>query len=102
MKGNLRRIEPRLVTYKELRRILLPYVRGWSWADDAIWDLWTFGAPVPQDRCPGDTPCKQYPKCEHIRRILSIAKFAQWYDEVAQRQAKEISIQEMLRGKLPE
>ena len=97
MKGNLRRIEPRLVTYKELRRILLPYVRGWSWADDAIWDLWTFGAPVPQDRCPGDTPCKQYPKCGHIRRILSIAKFALWWDEVSLRQAKEISVAEVLK-----
>lgn len=80
----------RLVTYAELRARLIPYTRGWPWAEDAIRDLWLTGVPVPQDKCPEGKPCKAYPRCNHIRRVLIPEMFAKWWAEVGDRQAKAI------------
>ena len=87
--NEFRGVPPRLISWPELQVVMTPYMHGWSWANDALWDLWTMGAPVPQDKCPGDAPCRQYPKCNHIRRILLPNYFAKWYEEVRQRMSLE-------------
>jgi hypothetical protein len=81
---------PRLVTYPELFRKLSVYTHGWPWAEDSIRDLWLLGSPVPQDECPGGKPCKSYPICNHIRRVLIPEQFAKWWKEVGDRQAEFI------------
>ena len=91
--------QPKLVTYPELLRKLEPYTRGWPWATDSIRDLWLLGAPMPMDKCPGDTPCKAYPNCNHIRRVLIPEHFAKWWEEVGQRQAELIGAKEVV-GKI--
>lgn len=81
---------PKLVTFPELRQKLLPYTHGWRWAEDSIRDLFLLGVPVPQDECPGGKPCKAYPRCNHIRRVLIPGMFAKWWKDVGDRQAEEI------------
>lgn len=87
--------DPRLITYPELYRELEVYTRGWPWAKDAIRDLWLIGAPMPMDKCPGNTPCKAYPSCNHIRRVLIPEQFAKWWKEVGDRQAEAIGAVEI-------
>jgi hypothetical protein len=87
---------PRAVTYPELKRKLWPYIVGYAWAKDTLWDLWKMGAPVPQDKCPGNVPCKQYPKCMHIRRVLYPTHFEKWWADIAERQGSELVSGEIL------
>jgi len=91
-----RREQPRLVSYPQLVIRLFPLLKGWSWAQDALRDLWLLGAPVPQDHCPGNVPCKAYPRCNHIRRVLLPAQFKKWWDEVRERQSIEIAAKALL------
>lgn len=65
--------QPRLVTFAELQRTLLPICFGWPWAEDAIRDLWLLGAPVPTG-----------PNRPEIR-ILLPGQFAKWLGEVQAR-----------------
>lgn len=88
--------QPRLVTYPELLEKLKVYTRGWSWGEDSIRDLWLLGAPMPMDICPGNTPCKSYPICNHIRRVLIPEHFAEWWREVGDRQAEAIGAKEVV------
>ena len=96
LKTDMRRERPRLVSYPELVAKLMPKLLGWKWAQDALRDLWLLGAPVPQDRCPGNKPCKAYPRCNHIRRVLYPQQFEKWWDEVCQRQSLGIAARTML------
>ena len=66
--------QPRLVTWAELHATLLPLCLGWSWAEDAIRDLWLKGAPVPVRAGMPET------------RILLPRQFMAWFAEVRQRQ----------------
>ncbi len=91
--------QPRMVTYPELYAKLEVYTRGWPWAEDAIRDLWLLGAPMPMDKCPGNTPCKAYPSCNHLRRVLIPEMFAKWWKEVGDRQAEAIGAKEIV-GKI--
>jgi len=70
--ASLEDVLPRIVTLRELRRALLPYCRGWPWAEDAIVDLWKMGAPVPN---PG--PEEQ--------RVLLMSQFKKWWHDVTER-----------------
>jgi len=94
---DIKREKPRLVSYPQLMAKLMPLLGGWKWAEDALRDLWLLGAPVPQDRCPGNVPCKAYPRCNHIRRVLLPTQFKQWWDEVSERQSIEVAAQVMLK-----
>lgn len=87
----VQRMQPRMVSYPELECKLLPYVTGFKWGRDAIRDLWLKGAPAPQDKCPGNKPCKAYPRCNHIRRIILPNYFAAWWAEVGERQEQELA-----------
>jgi hypothetical protein len=64
----------RFVTYKELIEKLLPYISGYSWAIDALHDLWTMGAPNPQN-----------PQ----ERLLLPTQFKKWWDDVCRRMGYE-------------
>lgn len=64
---------PRIVSLEDLRAVLLPLCFGYSWAENAIVDLWLKGAPVPQD------------EGQPERRILIPAYFRQWWGEVQHR-----------------
>jgi hypothetical protein len=72
--ANEPQVQPRLVTWADLYATLLPLCLGWSWAEDAIRDLWLKGAPVPVRAGTPET------------RILLPGQFRQWFAEVRQRQ----------------
>lgn len=83
-------MQPRTVSLKELRATLLPLFAGWSWADDAIVDLWLMGAPDPQASvCPqvaeGSGPPCPLRECPHVKRVLLAGHFKKWWDEVTAR-----------------
>lgn len=91
---------PRVVSIYELREMLLPYMLGVPWAEDALMDLWKMGAPDPS---PGSRPCQGVCEmqkktgvscgkwgCRKVKRVLLPGQFAQWWQQVAQRQGLEI------------
>jgi hypothetical protein len=92
---------PRVVSLKELREKLLPFIGGWAWADDALNDLWLKGAPDPNaSMCPNEPPCPVR-QCPHIKRILLPNYFAQWWKEVCKRQGYALTAtQAVKRAKL--
>ena len=70
--------QPKIVTLKELRRVLLRYTHGWEWAEKAILDLWQMGAPIPQD------------EGQPERRILMPTQFMKWWGEVQERMGYDL------------
>ena len=94
----LQSLQPRMVSYEELYNTLFPYVQGYKWGRDTIYDLWKMGAPVPMDRCPGGKPCKQYPNCEHVRHFLYPSHFEKWWTDVREKISLEISVGEVMSG----
>jgi len=90
--------EIKLVTYPQLYATLAPIVGHYPWGLSTIRDLWLQGAPVPQDRCPGNKPCKAYPRCDHIRRAIGLEQFQKWFAEVHQRAKSEASAQDVFRN----
>jgi len=99
-------IAPRIVSLKELRDKLLPKVGGWSWAEDALVDLWKLGSPDPQhSMCPqvaekSGPPCPMR-ECPHVKRLLMPRQFQQWWSEVQQRQGWEMTAAQALTKKRP-
>ncbi len=90
-------IHPRVVSLKELRDKLMPFIRGWGWADDAINDLWKLGAPDPQaSLCPCKPPCPVR-ECPHVRRVLMPRQFAAWWGEVGARIGSALTAEQALR-----
>jgi hypothetical protein len=83
--------QPRMMTYAELWAKIFPFVRGYKWGADTVWDLWKSGRVVPQDRCPGGKPCPEYPNCKHVRHILLPAQLEKWWGDVAERISVDIS-----------
>lgn len=76
--------QPRLVTFAELQRALLPHCADWPWAVDAIRDLWLLGAPIPTG-----------PRTPEIR-ILLPGQFAKWWSEVQARMSLPQTAAEIL------
>lgn len=79
MENNPNRWQPRVVTWDELVRVLLPKIQGYPWAMDTIGDLWRMGAPDPQTivGTPGE------------RRVLLPQRFQAWWQDVQQRMGHE-------------
>lgn len=90
-------LTPRIVTLPELRRTLVPLCNGWTWADDAINDLWLLGAPAPESQ---PCECTDPRRCEHQKRVLLAAKFRDWLAQVAQRMGSE-PLGQLALGKKP-
>ena len=74
-------MQPRLVTFEELRTKLLPLCQNWPWAQDAIRDLWLKGAPVP------------VPAHTSEMRILLPGQFRAWWMEIQQRMSIDVSVE---------
>ena len=60
--------QPRIVTYNDLLKTLLPYIEGYHWALDTIGDLWRMGAPFGPDK-----------------RLIVPGQFKEWWEDVNQR-----------------
>ncbi len=101
---------PRLVSIYELLVKLKPLMEGYSWAEDALIDLWKMGAPDPS---PQARPCPQgtcrleaagrhkcLPKfgCAMEKRVLLPQQFATWWQDVAKRQGLDLTAQQALEG----
>ena len=92
-------VSPRMVSIAVLRAVLLPKLQGWSWASDAIVDLWKMGAPDPQHCvCPKKPRCPEL-TCPHVKRLLLPRQFAKWWKEVADRQGYELTARMALEDK---
>ena len=105
-----RNTSPKIVSFYELRRVLLPYIAGLPWAEDALMDLWQMGAPDPS---PGSVPCPPNTcqaqrlggsecgkwGCRKIKRILLPAQFATWWRDVSARDGVELSAEQALKGR---
>ena len=72
-------MQPRIVSLSDLKAKLLPLCLGYTWAENAIVDLWTKGAPVPQ------------PVGEPERRILIPTHFSAWWNEIQQRMGVNVA-----------
>lgn len=64
-------LQPKIVTFDQLRATLLPIVTGYKWAEDTLRDLWLLGAPIPN-------PLDGQPE----KRILLPTQFRTWFDDV--------------------
>lgn len=82
-----REMGPRLVTERELFRVLWPYIAEYPWARDALRDLWRMGAPVPNPAPDGSE-----------QRVLLPRQFAKWWRDVAERMGVDLSPAEVLRA----
>ena len=74
--------QPRIVTWVEFQRALLPRIQGYHWALDTLRDLWDTGTPTPNqvlhpDPLPSET------------RIIMPRQFAAWWGDVQQRMSIE-------------
>lgn len=78
MSGGFGFDKPRIITWGELLRVMMPRIQGYAWAMDTIGDLWAQCTPVPdQIVIPGQ---------EHKeRRIIRPSQFAAWWGDVAGR-----------------
>mgnify|MGYP007071624348 CR=1 FL=1 len=88
----------RFVSLKELRDKLLPRIHGWSWADDAINDLWKLGSISPQSRgmCPNKPPCPAR-ECPHVTRLILSEEYYKWAAEVDARIGSALTAEQVLR-----
>jgi hypothetical protein len=75
---------PRIVTYSELVRKLTPYIRGYTWAENTIRDLWSLCTPTPDQVLDPNNIANE-------KRILHPNQFAAWWNDVCQRQGIDMS-----------
>lgn len=69
--------KPKIITWGEMQRVILPRIQGYKWALDTLGDLWQLCAPVPnQIIAPGR---------DSERRIITPSQFAAWWGDVAKR-----------------
>lgn len=72
-------LQPKIVTFDELFKVLFPLTNNWSWAVDSIRDLWLLGAPVPS-----------FGINQPEMRILFPSQFKKWYQEIQQRMGLQV------------
>jgi hypothetical protein len=72
--------QPRIVTWADLERSVLPHVQGYDWAVRALDDLWRMSTPTPESvqAVIAGMPCVE-------KRILLPSVFEQWWKDVQQR-----------------
>lgn len=69
---------PKIITWSELQRVILPRIQGYRWALDTLGDLWRLCAPVPNQIIATGH--------DDERRIITPSKFAAWWGDIAKRQ----------------
>lgn len=82
---------PRIVTRADLDRAVLSHIIGYSWAVNALEELWRMSTPTPetvQAHLAG-IPVEE-------RRILYPSLFAQWWADVQQRQGIPTSLDRII------
>ena len=72
-------LQPLILSYSELWRVLLPLTIGYTWGESTIKDLWTCLAPVP-----GFT---------EERRIVSPAHLGEWLADVLEKRGLPLDVQ---------
>ena len=73
-------ISPRIITWQDLQRAVMPHIAGYDWAVNALDELWRLSTPTPESvqAAIAGTPYVE-------RRILYPSLFAQWWSDVQQR-----------------
>ena len=72
--------QPRIVTWADLERSVMPHIQGYDWAVRALEDLWRMSTPTPESV---QAVMAGVPYVE--RRILLPSVFEQWWKDVQQR-----------------
>lgn len=71
---------PRIVTWADLQRSVLPHIQGYDWAVRSLEDLWRMSTPTPESV---QAAMAGLPYTE--TRILLPSVFASWWQDVQQR-----------------
>jgi len=80
---------PRIVTWGEMLKTLLPYIEHYPWAMDTIGDLWRMCTPTPnQVLRPDPVPTET--------RIIMPNDFAKWWADVQQQMGIEATPNEVI------
>ena len=72
---------PRIVTRYDLDRAVMPHIMGYTWAVNALDELWHMATPTPETL---RLALAGVPVIE--KRILHPSQFAQWWADVQKRQ----------------
>lgn len=68
-----RKLQPLVVTYDELVKILYPITMGYAWGENSIRDLWLLGAPTSS-----------------TKRIVFPNKLAEWLVDVLEKKGQPL------------
>jgi len=82
---------PRIVTRADLDRAVLPHILGYTWAVNALEDLWRMSTPTPETV---QAHLAGIPVVE--RRILYPSQFASWWADVQKRQGIPTSLDRII------
>lgn len=82
---------PRIITWADLERSVLPHVQGYDWAVRALEDLWRMSTPTPESV---QAAMAGGPFVE--RRILLPSVFAQWWADVQQRRGIDLPLNSVI------
>ena len=85
--------QPRIVTWDDLNRSVLPHIVGYSWAVNALDELWRMSTPTPESV---QMAMSGAPFVE--KRILYPSLFAQWWADVQQRRGIETPLDSIIKG----
>jgi len=82
---------PRIVTWADLQRSVLPHIIGYEWAVNALEEIWRLSTPTPESV---QAAMARVPNVE--RRILYPSIFAQWWAEVQQRKGIDLPLERVI------
>jgi hypothetical protein len=84
-------ISPRIVTWNDLQRSVMPHIVGYDWAVNALGELWRMSTPTPESV---QAAMAGVPYVE--RRILYPSLFAQWWADVQQRRGIPATLDQII------
>ena len=79
--------QPRIISWVDLERSVLPHVQGYDWAVRALEDLWRMSTPTPESV---QAAMAGLPYVE--KRILLPSVFKQWWHDVQQRRGIDLPL----------
>lgn len=82
---------PRIVTWNDLQRSVMPHIAGYDWAVNALDELWRLSTPTPESV---QAAIAGVPYIE--RRILYPSLFATWWADVQQRRGIPVSLDQVI------
>lgn len=83
--------QPRVITWADLERSVLPHVQGYDWAVRALDDLWRMSTPTPESV---QAAMAGQPYTE--RRILMPSVFEQWWSDVQKRRGINLPLSSII------